>query len=63
MNIKQRMTKVFTIIIVTMTGLSACGEEQESATNLSVNVQDLTQMGSQKNSTQPNLKRNNSICG
>ncbi|SDY00210.1 hypothetical protein SAMN05421643_10288 [Acinetobacter kyonggiensis] len=57
MNLRQRMRIVFVMVIATMTGLSACGEEQGAATNLPVIAQDLTQTGSQQNPAQPISKK------
>ena len=57
MNLRQRMRIVFVMVIATMTGLSACGEEQGAAINLPVIAQDLTQAGSQQNPAQPISKK------
>lgn len=52
MNLKNRMSIMFVIVIAAITGLSACGEEQGAATNLSAMNQDLIQTVSQQNPVQ-----------
>ncbi len=57
MNLKQRMRIGFVMVIATMAGLSACGEEQSTATNLPVMDQSLTQTTSTQNTAQPISKK------
>lgn len=51
MHLKHRTGVMFVMVIVAMTGLSACGEEQGTATNLSAMNQHLTQTASMQNTT------------
>lgn len=57
MNLEYRMRVMFVMVIATMTGLNACGEEQGTTTNLPMMAQGITQTGSQKNLAQPTPKK------